>query len=357
MENRQFIIPPQLENLLLEFTINVIVENPEDLISHAADYFTRMKNERDEGHSARDASGNKDDIKNILGPRSARRPSVMGERYNPEEDDISDIEVYPKSDEQINRIKDCVQDVFLFRALDEKDLSAVIDAMMPRSVNKGEVIIRQGDDGDFFYVVDKGCYDAYIKNDKGADVRIQTYENSGSFGELALLHNQPRAATVKATTDGFLWAVSRRSFNRLVVRRAFEKRKHYMKLLDIVPQLKPLTEYEKMQLCDSLSPISFKSGEVVFNEGDDADGMYFIEEGVISVSKASPKGKSPSEVAELSKGEYFGEMALVKKIPRSATITVVEDAKLAFLDVGAFERLLGPCIEIMKRHIDTYKDS
>lgn len=71
------------------------------------------------------------------------------------------------------------------------------------------VIIRQGDDGDFFYVVDFGTFEAYTR-DGDVDKLAHTYKDDGCFGELALLHNQPRAATVKAATDGRLWAVNRK---------------------------------------------------------------------------------------------------------------------------------------------------
>ncbi|GFW80606.1 hypothetical protein TNCV_3234581 [Trichonephila clavipes] len=52
---------------------------------------------------------------------------------------------------------------------------------------------------------------------------------------------------------------------------------------------------------------------------------------------------------------HVREMALVKKQPRAGTVTALEDTKLAFLEVKAFERLLGPCMDIMKSRMEKYQ--
>lgn len=69
---------------------------------------------------------------------------------------------------------------------------------------------------------------------------IHTYCNTGSFGELALLYNMPRAATIKADSDGVLWALDRSTFRRIVLKNAFKKRKMYELLIESVPMLSAL---------------------------------------------------------------------------------------------------------------------
>lgn len=71
-------------------------------------------------------------------------------------------------------------------------------------------------------------------------MHVHTYENCGSFGELALLYNMPRAASVKATTQGSLWAMDRLTFRRIILKSAFKKRKMYEQLIESVPMLKAL---------------------------------------------------------------------------------------------------------------------
>lgn len=69
---------------------------------------------------------------------------------------------------------------------------------------------------------------------------VHTYEGTGSFGELALMYNMPRAASVRAQTPGALWAMDRHTFRRILLKSAFKKRKLYEELLDKVPMLKAL---------------------------------------------------------------------------------------------------------------------
>ena len=72
--------------------------------------------------------------------------------------------------------------------------------MVEKKVQAGDVVIRQGDEGDNFYVVDDGQFEVFVNEKKAVEIGP-----GGSFGELALMYNTPRAATVKALTDGVLW--------------------------------------------------------------------------------------------------------------------------------------------------------
>lgn len=85
----------------------------------------------------------------------------------------------------------------------------------------------------------RGDYQAFV-NDGNSDKLIHTYHDKGSFGELALLYNMPRAATIQAASTGSLWAMDRQTFRRIVLKSAFKKRKMYEALIDGVPMLKAL---------------------------------------------------------------------------------------------------------------------
>uniref|UniRef100_A0A3P9IXI5 cAMP-dependent protein kinase type II-alpha regulatory subunit n=1 Tax=Oryzias latipes TaxID=8090 RepID=A0A3P9IXI5_ORYLA len=202
--------------------------------------------------------------------------------------------------------------------------SEVLDAMFEVLVKPEEHIIDQGDDGDNFYVIEKGVFDIYVQKD-GLNVCVGKYNNKGSFGELALMYNTPRAATIIAKQDGALWA-----------------------LLS-----------ERMKIVDVLGVRTFSDGERIITQGDKADCFFIVESGEVKImikSKAGQPDGVEVEVARCSRGQYFGELALVTNKPRAATAYAVGDTKCLVIDIQAFERLLGPCMDIMKRNISQYKD-
>ncbi|EEC16196.1 cAMP-dependent protein kinase type II regulatory subunit, putative [Ixodes scapularis] len=282
---------------------------------------------------------------------------VFAEHYDPaeDEDDEGPKVVHPKSDEQRERLSQAVRNILLFKSLDGLQMKEVIDAMFERKVKAGETVIKQGDDGDNFYVIQNGTYNIFVSTDTEKNKLVGKYENSGSFGELALMYNMPRAATITAVSEGSLWAMNRQTFRRIVLKSAFKKRKEYETLLERVPMLKSLNHYERMNLADALTPRSFADGELIIKQGDEADGMYFLEDGMVRIV-VKKNGGTEMEVSRVSKGGYFGELALLTKKPRAATVYAVGAVKLALLDVSAFERLLGPCKEIMMRNIDQYEE-
>ena len=127
----------------------------------------------------------------------------------------------PKTAEEIERIKAAVRANFLFQHLNETQAQQVYDVMKRVPVKKGEVVIRQGDAGDWFYVVDAGEF-AVTLSQAGKQVEILKYTTQGGtnpcFGELALMYSKPRAATVTAAKDGVLWAMDRRSFRAILMK-------------------------------------------------------------------------------------------------------------------------------------------
>ncbi|XP_022098772.1 cAMP-dependent protein kinase type II regulatory subunit-like isoform X2 [Acanthaster planci] len=355
-------IPSGLTDLLQDFTVAVLRERPDDLVEFAAQYFSKLhdgdgKGKREVKFSEpADAESDIDDEPPEL-PRNrfSRRKSVCAERYDPEADDESENEpkvVFPKTDEQRARLAASVKNILLFRALEKEQMQEVLDAMFEKRTQPDEHIIDQDDDGDNFYVIDSGMYDIFVNGNK-----VGSYNNTGSFGELALMYNTPRAATIVATTPGSLWALDRSSFRRIVLKNAAKKRKMYESLLENVSMLKSLEPYERMNLADALETKTYSDGECIIAQGDEADGCYFIENGSVRITmKNKDDPTKEKQIATYNAGQYFGELALITNNPRAASVYACGDVRCAFLDVNAFERLLGPCMDIMKRNIAHYEE-
>ena len=100
--------------------------------------------------------------------------------------------------------------------------------------------------------------------------------------------------------------------------------------LRTVPIFESLDENGANSLCDLLETIDCLPDQVLFRAGDAGDGMYVIEQGTIGISMKAADGQQLT-IAELGRGEFFGEMAMIDGKPRSATATALESSRLAIL--------------------------
>lgn len=105
----------------------------------------------------------------------------------------------------------------MFNALDEKELTIVIDAIEEVKCNGNENVITEGDQGDCMYVLEQGslkCTKIFAGNTE--PTHLKDYVPGEGFGELALLYNCPRAATITALEDSTVWRLDRDTFNNIV---------------------------------------------------------------------------------------------------------------------------------------------
>ncbi|EER18890.1 cAMP-dependent protein kinase regulatory subunit, putative [Perkinsus marinus ATCC 50983] len=262
--------------------------------------------------------------------------------------------VYPKEDEQKARIKDVLSKSFLFAALDNNDFAIVVDAMKEETVSAKERVINQGDDGDFLFVVESGELEVYKKFPGDEEEKmLKVCEVGDVFGELALLYNVPRAASVEAKTDCTLLRLDRETFNHIVKDAAAHKRERYESFLKSVPLLNSMDAYERSQIADALKPVSVAAGEMIVKQGEPGDTFYVIEDGDCEALKERDGGQQ-EVVMSYGAGDYFGELALLRGEPRAASIKAKTDTKLLALDRRSFKRLLGPLQELLVKACDRY---
>ncbi|KAG8923929.1 hypothetical protein FRC02_010794 [Tulasnella sp. 418] len=313
-----------------------------------------------------------------LGPPPSalgRRVSVSAESIEPSTGPEIPPPFYFKAPQQMKRLEDSIANAFLFRNLDDKKRKAVLGAMKEMHFEKGVRVITQGDQGDYFYVVDSGELSCYVKpkTDEqpaypGAPPppppgppapgdhpeygkKVFQYGKGTSFGELALMYSSPRAATIISDTPVTLWALDRVTFKTILLEIASRTRKDYESFLRSVPLLNSLTDRERAKLADVLQPREFEEGDTVVKEGEVGREFYIIEEGeAIAYKKIDEEREEP--VMEMKRGDYFGELALLHRAPRAATVRAKPGSgklKVATLDGDAFTRLLGPLRELMER--------
>mmetsp|Transcript_7443 Transcript_7443/g.17843 ORF Transcript_7443/g.17843 Transcript_7443/m.17843 type:complete len:801 (+) Transcript_7443:78-2480(+) len=243
---------------------------------------------------------------------------------------------FAKSDTSIQFIDTSLVDNFIFASLSAKERRLLIDAMIMETVPAGTIIIRQGDTGDFFYVVDDGHVSFAVDgNHVGACGR------GGSFGELALLYNCPRAATCLANTTCRLWKVDQRTFRYMLANNTASQQKDIHDVLRKVPFLAELDESNLVRISDALTSVTFPEGERIINKGDVGEVFYIMREGKVKVHDIG-FGDSTYIDQELNQGDYFGERALLTGDARSANVTAISNCTTLCLSRETFEKVLGP---------------
>ncbi|XP_022800262.1 cAMP-dependent protein kinase type I-alpha regulatory subunit-like isoform X2 [Stylophora pistillata] len=257
--------------------------------------------------------------------------------------------VVPKDYKTMAALSKAIAKNILFSHLDENERSDIFDAMSLVKHSAGEIVIQQGDEGDNFYIIDSGEVDVFV-----SDEYVSTIGEGGSFGELALIYGTPRAATIKSRTDVKLWAIDRVTYRRILMGSQIRKRKMYEQFLEKVSILESLDKWERLTVADALEAVTYEDNENVVVQGEHGDEFYIIVDGVAVVLQRRSPNEDYIEVSRLGQSDYFGEIALVLNRPRAATVRAKGTLKCVKLDRQRFERVLGPCIDILKRNIQQY---
>lgn len=260
---------------------------------------------------------------------------------------------HEKTAEQEGRLKQTLLKSFMFADLDPQDMETVVGAMKEFVFTPGQKVMVEGEDGDSLYVIERGALEC-IKHIDGEDKVVKTCSTGDVFGELALLYNCPRAATVKAKDEAICWQLDRESFNAIVKDASMKRRNKYEGFLKGVALISGMDAYERSQIADALKVEVFKKGDAIVKQDEPGDKFYIVEEGTLFAMKLTNEGER--RVMDYKPGDCFGELALLKNQPRAASIIVSSDvAKVLVLGRTSFNKMLGPLQDILMRQVASYK--
>mmetsp|Transcript_75374 Transcript_75374/g.140585 ORF Transcript_75374/g.140585 Transcript_75374/m.140585 type:complete len:451 (+) Transcript_75374:50-1402(+) len=309
----------------------------------------------DEAQDDEEDEDDDDDMEDVPMPSAylnrGQRQSVSAEAYGQwNQKEVFEPPVYPKTEEQKERIKGWLEKSFLFNSLEKEDLETVILAVQDSVVDEGTRLIQQGDDGESMFLVEAGRVRC-LKEVDGHDVVVKECHAGDVFGELALLYNCPRAASVESIERTTVWELDRQTFTRIVKDSAAKKRDMYAEFFKKMPLLKSMDQYEMLTIADA-SKVEFypDADTVVISQGAVGDKFYIVVEGECVAKKSFVAGDEPRPVMWHKVADYFGELSLIENEPRAATvITTTPGVKLLSMDRRTFKRLLGPIEDILRR--------
>ena len=246
----------------------------------------------------------------------------------------------PATEEIIGFLKE----IPLFAELKEEDLTELCKHIKLRRFMKNSPRVRQGDAGDNFYTIVSGKAKIIVTGNNGVEKTLGTLSTGDSFGETALIEKGPRTASIITLSQTAVFEISREGFEKFLASNTENREKitgkiRLGKMLLASSVFSFMSQKQISYLIKNLKPEKIKAGTVVFKQGDEGNKFYLIQEGNIHLERFDNSLKTLDII--LKPGNFFGEMALVKNIPRTATAEAVSDSLLFTLDKESFCNVIG----------------
>lgn len=251
---------------------------------------------------------------------------------------------FPKTAAQRDLINSALDQNFVFANLTEDERDLLINAMERQEVQANFNVIKQGDDGDFFYIIEKGNFTVTVD-----DVQVSSLSDGKSFGELALIYNTPRQATVKSTCAAIVFALDRNTFRYILAKSSADRSQEIQAALSKVSILAGLQPDQIAKVSEVVEIIVFDKGQTIIKKGSEGNIFYMVKSGTVRVNDG---GDGTFNEHTLGAGHYFGERALITGEPRAANVIADTKCLIMALDRESFNSVLGPLRDVVDHNLN-----
>lgn len=236
-----------------------------------------------------------------------------------------------------DEVRETLAETPLFSALSAESLSRLIERVTLVELPNGQTLFRQGDVGRTLYVVSEGAVGVYKEGEPR--VRLSRLEEGAFFGEIALVTDQPRSATIEAEGDAELLAIDRGVIAELVreepevlrVLLRFLRDRLLRGLVATSELFAPFAGAERRGLATRFRFLEVETGTELVRQGEEAEGLFVVLSGALSVTRAADGAER--ELACLGPGDVFGEMSLLAH--QGAVASVRTATKVLALEMPA----------------------
>jgi cGMP-dependent protein kinase len=242
-------------------------------------------------------------------------------KFESSEAKTAEFQPREKTQKDYEQITKSISTHFLFNSLSDESIRAVVDEFKLYSFGPKENIFSQGCPGQNFYIIASGRVEVIV-NGKAKKVMVKGEQ----FGELALLHDSVRTATVCTVEKTYLWILGGDTFRSIITSLNTKKHEENKHFVNSIPVFSSFSKEQKDSLLSLIITHDFNDGQTIVQEGDPGNLLYIIKKGSVSCSK------SGSEIRKLWPGDFFGEQALLYNTPRTATVTAI--GKVTLLSLG-----------------------
>ena len=263
-----------------------------------------------------------------------------------------------------SEISDLLAKQPFFAGLEPDELDALAQCGEVENFRIGINICKQGDPGDAAFLVYSGRLRVLQTSGSGEDVTIGLLRRGDFFGERAILTEEPRNATIRASEDAVVLRFPRQSFLAFLKERP-SLVSYFEGLIEdraLVTFLRANTVFRSVppkqirEAVEQFQPCRFQADETMIQQGDPGDSFYVIKSG--EAKAVQRKNGELETLAFLGEGEFFGELALLTGEPRAASVIATKDTECLSLDRESFEAIIGRVPKLrdqLLQHIETYR--
>lgn len=190
--------------------------------------------------------------------------------------------------------------------------------MTEHLIPAGEWVFREGQTGPDMYVVDSGELEC-LRGAVGQETVVRCLREGEMFGEMAMLYNTPRWASVRARSSCVLFKLERKSYHSLVNERNLRKRKVVQAGLLKVEALRELEQEERFKVEDVVREVPIHLNQYVLREGRPNRTLFIVETGKFVALKREKSGHDKI-VEQFKEGDVFGQDSLLSSLPAALSI-------------------------------------
>lgn len=236
------------------------------------------------------------------------------------------------------RPKMSVERTPLLSGLSGDELESFIDSLELKEVKAGNTIFKQGDEGDYLYLIGMGVVGLKASLASGKNLVYSNLVEGDFFGEHAFMARGKHHDSAVAESDVSVLMIDRNTFDKWVQRypsiqstvEDFYRRRVLARVLAITPVFEGVPAEARLALAEKFSLQSYHHGDLIVREGEPGDRFYLIRSGFVKVSTQGMEG-DVIELGKMGEGSFFGEVSLLTDKPRTAS--VVADGELELMEL------------------------
>ncbi|CAF0957572.1 unnamed protein product [Adineta ricciae] len=286
----------------------------------------------------------------VSSPKPRTKRTAISAESSTQQNKAKDLRAVLQSYSKSDRTKDFLRDALLnndfMKNLETDQIMSIVDCMYPLEHKVGSLIIKEGDVGNLLYIMEEGT----VEVSKLSKV-LTTMGPGRVFGELAILYNCTRTASIKALSNCKLWAINRQTFQAIMMKAGMQKQAEHLELMKNIKSFEKLREDILSKIADTLDEVSYADGEYIVRQGAKGDTFYIVSKGRAQITEAKSKWDAPVYIRHLERGESFGEPALQSEETRPFNV-IADDSNgvtCLVLDRQSYREMIANELSRLKR--------